>query len=162
VAEVRRHERRRPRGVHLSDAQRNVHYSDELGRGRSETRRSEGRNTRRLIPLVPAWTCDCSASRRCCGQADPRPTSPLQGRDHSERLHATGGPRDVASRGRFREVGVQRWRAASQSGECMKRAKTLILCIWAAASRVCACFVQITSIGAHLHNKCPAWHFEIH
>ena len=42
----------------------------------------------------------------------------------------------------------------------MKRAKTPILCIWAVGSRVCACFVQTASIGAHLHNKCPVWHVE--
>ncbi len=49
-------------------------------------------------------------SRRRAGQANPRPASPRQRRDHPERLHAARCTRDLESRGRFREVGERKWR----------------------------------------------------
>jgi len=87
----------RSRILHLSQSQCHLSDPGELGGRRTQASGSESRNSRGLISLVPTRSCDCSAPCEGSGQADPRPASPLEGRDHQERLDAAGGPETLSS-----------------------------------------------------------------
>src|ERR1039457_4221211 len=102
------------------------------------------------------------ALRRCRGQGHPRTASPLEGRDHQGRVHATGGPRDMERCGRFGEadqcqkgstrrccVGLTIWFCAfQQCGLDFVR----ILCNVVPFGSICTCCVRRGALQ-HIENK---------